>query len=138
MIPCVLFIHLFESHAVYSKYLERNTHQNRTDTTSGIIVRRGITGESPSVITLTVQRWQTQIRIIWRGSVYKRNNYEVGRLGLQIAQGRNRNLLAIEQLLLQPPKMTGHSTRTQVIQDQLFWEERINLLTSFFSFSISS
>lgn len=64
MIPCVLFTHLFESHAVYSKYLERNTHQNRTDTTSGIIVRRGITRESPSVITPTVKRWQTQIRII--------------------------------------------------------------------------
>ena len=64
MIPCVLFTHLFESHAVYSKYLERNTHQNHTDTTSGIIVRRGVTRESPSVITPTVKRWQTQIRII--------------------------------------------------------------------------
>lgn len=63
MIPCVLFTHLFESHAVYRKYLERNTHPDRTDTLWDYSKER-MTRGSPSVITPTGKRGQTQIRII--------------------------------------------------------------------------
>ena len=48
MIPCVLFTHLFESHAVYRKYLERNTHPNHTDTLWDYGEERNDKGESVS------------------------------------------------------------------------------------------
>lgn len=138
MIPCVLFICLLDSHAMYRKCLERYTYLNSTVTTSGIIVRRGIRMESPSVITPTVKRWQTQIRIIWRGFIYKSNNYKVGRWGLQKRQGMNRTSYSITIITL-APKKTGHREYQNPgnIRPATLSGERINILTSFFFPSIS-